>query len=190
MDDKFKAQMERTAAMLEKAHYDPELKDAASEALQEVYEDHRDVSTQEGREDAMLRYLQREAERFKADAETLATLDADEPRTRALCTCSDSGCALKDGRLPVLVETAETLQKGIREFRRQHRGNPVVLDDADKKLTEKEARIQRVYDTIIISLSNEVPIDELRERREGDGEPTEDDAAGAEADAATDEPAE
>jgi len=170
MDDKFKTQMETAAAMLEQSHYDPELKVAASEALKEVYSDHRDVSTQEGREDAMLRYLQREAERFRADDETLNTLDADEPRTKPLCTCSDSGCALKDGRLPVLVETAETLQKGIREFRRRHRGNPVVLDDADAMLTEKEARVGQMYEFIIISLSNDIHIDEVRAMREDDAE--------------------
>jgi len=165
----FQQRIDTVAAKLNQASVDPELKLGASDALREVRDDQRDVLTQDGREAFVLRYLQQEAERFKADADMLDTLEADEPRTRDLCTCNDSGCALKDGRLPVLVENAPTLQQGLREFRRRHRGNPVVLDDAERALDEKVGRVMQVYDHIMISLSNGVPIDEVRELREGDG---------------------
>ncbi len=179
MDEMFQTRIDTVAAKLNQASVDPELKLGASDALREVRADQRDVLTQDGREAFVLRYLQREAERFRADDETLDALDADEQRTKPLCTCSDSGCALKDGRLPVLVENAETLEQGLRQFRRRHRGNPVVLDDAEHALDDKVGRVMQVYDHIMISLSNGIPIDEVRALRSDDADAEGDEQAAA-----------
>jgi len=169
MDELFKQREQRVATKIEQPSVDPGLKLDASEALREVRGDLNDVITQDDREAFVLRHLQREAERFEADDETLAALDADEPRTRPLCTCRDSGCALKEGRLPVVVREASSLQEGIRRFRHEHTGDPVVLDDADSKLDDKKARVMQTYDHIMISLSNKIPIDEVRRMQSEDG---------------------
>ncbi len=183
METLFKQREERVAAKIEQPSVDPGLKLGASEALREIRGDLNDVITQDGREAFVLRYLQQEAERFRADEETLDALEADEPRTRPLCTCRDSGCALKEGRLPVIVQEASTLQQGIRRFRHEHMGDPVVLDDAEGELDSKIERVMQTYDHIMISLSNKIPIDEVRRMQSEDTVTAEGDESTAESEA-------
>lgn len=169
MDVIFKQRAETVAQKLEQPSLDAGLKLQASERLREIRSDQRAVLTQDGRETFVLQYLQREATRYQADDATLATLeDADEPRTRPLCTCPDSGCALKEGRLPVVVQDAESLQRGIREFRHTHIGEPVVLDDAAAELDSKVEHVMAVYDIVLIALSNRMPVDEVERMQDGD----------------------
>lgn len=190
MDKIFQQRAETVSQKLEQPSLDASLKLQASEKLREIRSDQRHVLTQDGRETFVLQYLKREADRFKADADTLETLEADEPRNRPLCTCPDSGCALKDGRLPVVVQNAATLQRGIREFRHSHIGEPVVLDDAEAALDDKVEHVMSVYDIVLISLSNRIPVAEVEQMRDEDGdEGGENDAIesdGEEADAAAD----
>jgi len=136
-----------------------------------------------------LQYLKREATRFKADDETLESIGANEPRNRPLCTCPDSGCALKDGRLPAAFDDGKTLQRNIREFRHSHIGEPVVLDDAEAALDEKVEHVMETYDIVLIALSNREPIAEVEamydddEAAGPDDEDDEDDADAAAAEA-------
>lgn len=155
---------------LEKNSNDPQIKVQVSNRLRDIRSDQRDVLTQDGREAFTLRYLKREADRFKADDDTLATLEAKEPRTRPLCTCPDSGCALKDGRLPAAFDEDKSLQRNIREFRHSHIGDPIVLDDAEARLDEKVEHVLAVYDAAIIALTDDIPLPEVESMATGDGE--------------------
>lgn len=170
MDKIFQQRAETVSQKLEQPSLDASLKLQASDKLREIRSDQRHVLTQDGRETFVLQYLKRESERFKADDETLETLEADEPRNKPLCTCPDSGCALKDGRLPVVVKNAASLQRGIREFRHSHIGEPVVLDDAEAALDEKVENVMSVYDIVLISLSNRIPVAEVERMRDEGGD--------------------
>ncbi len=176
MDRIFEQRAETVAQRLEQPSLDAGLKLQASEKLREIRSDQRAVLTQDGRETFVLQYLKREGQRFHADEETLKRLeDADEPRTRPLCTCPDSGCALKDGRLPAAFDDDTPLQRNIREFRHSHHGEPVVLDDAEAALDEKIERVMAVYDIVLISLSNRIPVAEVEAMRdEGDADDADD----------------
>ena len=55
---------------LEKNSNDPQIKVQVSNRLRDIRSDQRDVLTQDGREAFTLRYLKREADRFKADDDT------------------------------------------------------------------------------------------------------------------------
>jgi len=170
MDQILNDRSESVLRELEKNGNDPLIKRQASGRLREIRSDQRHVLTQDGREAFMLQYLQREAARFHADDATLETLDADEPRSRPLCTCPDSGCALKDGRLPAAFDGDKSLQRNIREFRHSHYGDPVVLDDAESALDDKVERVISVYDTVLIALSNDIPVPEVEQLGDDDSD--------------------
>ncbi|QCW05235.1 hypothetical protein [Natrinema pallidum] len=168
MDQIFQQRSDRIADKLEKESIPVEIKLEASDRLREIRSDQRHVLTQEGRETFVLQYLKGEADRFKADDETLADLDAETPRSRPLCTCPDSGCALKDGRLPAAFAEDKSLQRNIREFRHNHLGDPIVLNDAEEKLDEKVERVMSVYDIVLIALSNKCSVSEVEATHTGD----------------------
>ena len=180
MDDILTQRAESVMALLREPG-DPGLKLQASKRLRELRSDQQDVLSQDGRESFLLREMQREVDRFHATPDELESLDAAEPRSRPLCTCADTECPLKDGRLPVIVREAvrdgQPLREGIRRFRQNHIGDPLVLNDAEDALDDKVGRVMEGYDLVIISLSENTPIEELEQRRTDD--------ADAEPDAAT-----
>jgi len=176
MDQIFKQRADRVAQQLEKESIPPEIKLSVSEKLREIRGDLRHVLTEDGRETFTLQYLKGEADRFKADESQLAHLDADEPRRRPLCTCPDSGCALKDGRLPAAFDEEKSLQRNIREFRHSHIGDPIVLSDAEARLDEKVERVMSVYDIVTIALTNKLSVAEVEAKRDGEDDETATDA--------------
>jgi len=80
----------------------------------------------EGYEDFLLTFIAREEDRYGAD--TVDDTHHDSVRDVPLCTCDDLGCELKHGRLPLAVRDADDLGRGIREFKQEHNGDPLVLD--------------------------------------------------------------
>lgn len=78
----------------------------------------------EGYEDFLYAYVQREYERT---AEDLSDTPYESHRSARLCTCSTRGCSLRHGSLPPGIRMADDVQQGITEFVRAHDGLPVVL---------------------------------------------------------------
>lgn len=157
MEDKMKTVQHR----LQQPSIEPSLKVETSQLLRVVREPMRYVLEDDGEIDFILWYLTHEADRFHATEDDMENIDADEPRSRDLCTCRDSGCALKDGCVPVVVEEAETLSTGIRKFRQQHTGDPLVLNDAQDALDDLRQLVMEVFDLATISLSNKIEPSEL-----------------------------
>lgn len=96
-------------------------------AIQQPYEYVRRGDA--GYQDYLLSVLDREADRYHAT--DVDAIPWDSLREEPLCTCSDGGCPLKHGQLPLVVREAETVSLGIFEFKHTHSGTPVVLDNPD-----------------------------------------------------------
>jgi hypothetical protein len=128
---------------------DDDLKRWAAEQLDAVQTD-LDLVTRGrlGYEDFLLTFIGREEDRYTAD--TVDDTHHDSVREQPLCTCDDLGCELKRGQLPLAVRDAEDLGRGIREFKQEHNGDPLVLDhDGDpggarQAWSDKRARVWRV----------------------------------------------
>jgi len=140
---------------------DPERKREASKHLRRVRPKLRYVLDAQSREEFLLEYLQFEAERYHAGEDDLEDIAADEVRSRSLCTCRDSGCPLKHGKLPVEVQDADSIERGAKEFRQGHTGDALVFDDAQNALDHLIGYIGEMLDVAIISLRNDTPIEEF-----------------------------
>lgn len=129
--------------------YEPAVKEWAADELAEVQEDlDLVIRGDEGYEDFLLTFIGRERERYLSRGDPDRPYD--EPRERPLCTCNDIGCALKQGELPTEIRHSDGLQAGIREFKRGHSGDPIVLDHAGEPpgarqvWSKKRQRVWRV----------------------------------------------
>jgi len=128
---------------------DNELKEWASDQLDAVQAD-LDLITRgrDGYEDFLLTFVAREEDRYGAD--TVEDTHHDGVREVPLCTCDDLGCELKHGRLPFAVRDAAKLDHGIRAFKQDHNGDPLVLDHdggppgARQAWSAKRSRVWRV----------------------------------------------
>jgi len=130
-------------------HIDDELKEWATDQLDAVQAD-LDLVTRgrEGYEDFLLTFIAQENERHVADSPD--DTHHDSVRDEPLCTCDDLGCELKRGELPLAVRDADDIGHGIREFKQEHTGDPLVLDyDGDppgarQAWSAKRSRVWRV----------------------------------------------
>lgn len=88
----------------------------------------------DGFEDFLLTFVTREEARclvntaFTQADEYRERIPYDTVRERPLCTCDDRGCELKAGRLPLTIRNAADIETGIRTFKQDHVGDPLVLD--------------------------------------------------------------
>jgi len=130
-------------------HIGDELKEWATDQLDAIQAD-LDLVTRgrEGYEDFLLTFIAQENERYSADS--LDHTHHDTLRDEPLCTCNDLGCELKHGQLPLAVRDADDIGRGIREFKQEHSGDPLVLDyggdprGARQAWSAKRARVWRV----------------------------------------------
>lgn len=113
-------------------------KEQARETLRESAA-FRKVSLQpDGYEQFLLEYIQRELRSFH-----------DGPRESDICGCDDPECPLKDERIPRAVRQADRIDTGIRDFRNQHGGEPIVLTEAQEQWRRT---VQEVQDTLLSAL--------------------------------------
>lgn len=153
----------------------PEAKASANRALEEISEDIELLLQPDGQEDYILRHLHRERARFQADTvEDLPSyIDADETREETLCTCRNSDCDIKKARIPIAVQKADSLQKGIRQFRQEHAGHPEALDAGDREYRGTRARVHQRLRLVYSALGSDVTVEELQrpaEPTEADGD--------------------
>lgn len=140
-----------------------EAKASANRALEEVSEDIELLLQADGEEDVILNHLHRERERFQADivVDLPKYIDAQETRDDPLCTCRNSDCDVKKARIPVSVQKAPTLQKGIRQFKQTHSGYPEALDAAAEEYRQTRARVHQQLRLVYSALGSDVTVDEL-----------------------------
>ena len=68
--------------------------------------------------------------------------DDEKARQEPLCTCPSPSCDLKDGRIPATLNLSNSLSQGFVRFRQEHRGQPIVLDEARDAWRQKKKRIK------------------------------------------------
>jgi hypothetical protein len=98
--------------------------------------------------------------------------DPDSGRERPLCNCPSPSCDLKDGKIPSKMELSDTLRGGFVEFRQEHRGQPIILDEARGAWREKKKNVKSTLRTMIAimrrnSLPEHVDVEELDAQRGG-----------------------
>lgn len=121
---------------------DLEIKAAVRERMSEIRSDIVALERDGEQKRFVHSRIEREVDRFP------------EERDELLCTCRDDYCDLKEGRLPFEVRQADTIHEGIREFRKQHAGQPKVLDDALTAWNEREAHVVDTLQLLHIALSS------------------------------------
>lgn len=143
--------MENVTAKLQAPSTEPELKFDARDRLKEVRSDARLISSENGYENFLLEYVQKEYQKFTDDK---------RERSDPLCTCSNSQCDLKVGRVPLDVRNADSVSQGIRMFEQTHTGRPVVLHDARREWARKVDRVEEELMTISVHLTHGIPFED------------------------------
>jgi hypothetical protein len=143
----------------------PETKQSVMRELESVLADiELMLEGDEGFEDVLLEHLQRERERYKADTpdDLPDWIDDDTVRRETLCTCRNSDCDIKKGKIPVAVRKADTMRKGIREFKQNHSGYPEALDAAAERYFERRGAVHQRLRLCNAALGSDVTVDALR----------------------------
>lgn len=141
-----------------------EAKASANRALEEISEDIELLLQPDGEEDYILSHLHREKERYQADSveELPSYVDAETLRDDPLCTCRNSDCDVKKARIPVSVQKADTLQKGIRRFKQEHAGHPEALDSAATEYRRTLSNVHQQLRLIYSALGSNVTLEALQ----------------------------
>lgn len=150
---------------LNSAEVSPETKRSVLDELDEGIGDFElFLEGEDGFEDVLLEHLQKERERFLAetDDEIPDYIDADGVRDEQLCTCRNSECDIKKGKIPVAVRKSESLRKGIRRFKQEHPGYPEALDAAAREYRQRRGRVHQRLRLVNAALGSDRPVDELR----------------------------
>lgn len=142
-------------------------KQYANWRIQEIRADFDKATRDNADTDFLLSYIQAECEKFKLsrkDGDKEKTLEEsyyDEVRENPVCTCDNKlshQCPLKRGILPREVRKADSIDDGIRKFRANHNGNPIVLQDAQAEWAELVGRVETELRDILSALSSdEIP---------------------------------
>lgn len=146
----------------------------ANRRLTEITPDLQRITRANAYQDFLLDQLQAEKEKFqlykrfqRSDADSIeAFLEDeyyDELRQRPVCTCDGKHahkCPLKRGKLPFEVRNADDIDDGIREFKAEHNGRPLVLVDAQDKFATHVANVEAdLRDLIAVLATDELPPD-------------------------------
>lgn len=94
-------------------------------------------------EDFLLSYIRRERAQFRAGG-----------RDRRLCRCTWD-CPIKQGSLPMELDTADNIDSGIRAYKRAHAAQPIVLDEARKQWAIRVSQLESVLNEIYAALASD-----------------------------------
>lgn len=149
-----------------------ETKQYANRRLTEITPRIERVQRENAYQDFLLDYIQAEAEKFqlfvefrKSDVDDKEEfLDGryyDDFREDPVCLCDGKmghSCPLKTKRLPWEVRDADNIDDGIREFKGNHSGQPVVLLDAQREFAKLVASVEQdLRDLLSVLASDEIP---------------------------------
>lgn len=93
-------------------------------------------------EDHLVEFMHDEKEEFQSDG-------ADGT---PLCSCPNPFCPLKKAELPAAVQMADSLEEGIRKYRRQHDGDARVLKDARTEWIGQYSEVKRHLERALTTL--------------------------------------
>lgn len=150
-----------------------ETKQFANHKLRELAPKMRRVTRPGAYEDFLLDRMQAEVEKHRLyndfqDSEKerkafLEECDYDSLREKPVCTCSGvhgHKCPVKLGKLPREVRKSDDLDAGLREFRGEHSGRPLVLVDAQAQFANLVADVESELRMLLSVLStDEIPND-------------------------------
>lgn len=155
----------QVAAQFDDSDVPQNIKTACREYLAPVQTDLLSMDAEGERVRFIHEYIEREYELAQADSHDDHTYDGDEDhvelRDDPLCTCRDPNCYLKQGRVPLLIQLADTFDDGMQQFRQEHPGSPLVLDEAQKADTNRRVRVFNALLTVNIAMSNKTMPDEV-----------------------------
>ena len=151
-----------------------ETKRYATQRLAEITPQLEQVSRENAYQDFLLDHLQAEVEKYQlyvefrdsSEDDVAAFLDGefyDELREDPVCTCDGPHghrCPLKRRKLPWEVRNAEDIDDGIREFKANHAGRPLVLVTAQQEFAELVGSVEQdLRNLVAVITSDEIPDD-------------------------------
>jgi len=107
----------------------------AEERMDDVEHELSEVTMPDAYERHLLEYIQQAKDEYQ---------DNHHDRDTPLCSCSNPYCSLKRGTLPPGVTLEDDLERGIKEYLRDHDGDAAVLQEARRDWVEKCSDIKRV----------------------------------------------
>ena len=128
---------------------DPEVKEFVNRKLRDNRGLIELVTREGGYQDFLLSYIQSEREKFNARLEH----PSGETREKPLCTC-EWDCEMKRGDEPTEFRTHDSLDAGIRAFKRNHDGRPLVLDEAREAWGEQVGEVETLLRRLVTAMSN------------------------------------
>lgn len=131
---------------LERSSASPEVKEWALTQLQAVQEEY-DLLASGDYEEFILSYLSVQVEEFRSGE-----------RVDPICTCRDSDCPLKHGRMPREVRRLGSLTDGVRAFSQRHRGTPLVLEEAREDYLSKRSIVIGTLRRVLAGLTSDTTI--------------------------------
>lgn len=149
-----------------------ETKRYATSRLAEITPQLERVSRENAYQDYLLDHLQAEGEKFQLYTEFRDSnydeqeqfLDDqfyDELRENPVCTCDGPHghrCPLKRRKLPWEVRNADSIDDGIREFKANHAGRPLVLLDAQEEFAGLVGEVEQDLRNLVAAItSDEIP---------------------------------
>lgn len=116
---------------------DESVREWANQELRPIYTDLQIVlGDGDAQEQFLLDYIQREA---------------DNPeRETPICTCTDLGCKVEDGKLPRDVREADDIREGMKTHQQRKFGRVIVFEEAREELRRKTARCWYVTNGVLI----------------------------------------
>lgn len=72
---------------------------------------------------------------------------------RQICTCGNSDCELKQGSIPRDLRRADDFETGVRRFKQNHYGKPIVLENCRDEWAEMIHVVENRYLLLISGLN-------------------------------------
>lgn len=140
---------------------DEDVKASARAAVSTVREPMLEIGDRDWTLYWLQNYIQREHAKYAAETPDDHPYAGHGVRGTPLCTCTSSRCKLKNGEVPTDVRTAETLERGILDFDREHTGDAVVLTESLSARKERISRVLDVFEVAVVALQHGIPVLEV-----------------------------
>lgn len=129
-------------------------KEWADQQLSDISRELGIVRRPNGYQDFVLDGILEERSKFRSTEDDLERLPYDELRDDPLCTCENSECPIKQGKIPLEIREADDFESGLREFRQRHPGDPVVLREIRDEWFDLVDRVRSTQRRVLSALSN------------------------------------